>query len=133
MILGNLGKDPELQHTQSGKAYASISVATNEAWKDQKGQRQERAEWHKVIAWGDLAENAANYLAKGRSVYIEGRLQTRSWEDKKTGEKRFTTEIVADRIVFLGGGDGGKREERRESRGVGRQEELPAADDDLPF
>ena len=109
IVLGNLGRDPEIKYTQSGGAVCSFSVATNERWKDKGGQDQERTEWHRVVAWGKLAELCAEYLAKGRTVYIEGRIQTREWQDKQ-GEKRYTTEIVAREVVFLGG-----KGERQES------------------
>lgn len=105
ILIGNLGADPELKYTPSNRPVCNLSVATNETWKNKEGEKQERVEWHRVQVWGDQAENCQKYLAKGRSVYIEGKLQTRSWEDKE-GKKRYTTEIVAERVVFLGGGDG---------------------------
>lgn len=106
ILVGNLGKDPELKHTSSGTAVATVTLATNERFKDKSGEWQDRTEWHNVVLWSRLAEIAAEYLKKGRSVYIEGRLQTRSWEDKQ-GQKRYTTEIVASDLVLLGGGRGG--------------------------
>lgn len=110
IIVGRLGQDPETR--QAGQnTVATMSVATSEVWmKD--GQKQERTEWHRVVVWGKQAENCAKYLSKGRQVYVEGRLQTRSWEDKE-GQKRYTTEIVAGQIQFLGdaGGSGNRREE----------------------
>jgi single-strand DNA-binding protein len=106
MILGNLGQDPELRNTSSGKAVATLRVATTDTWNDQSGQRQERTEWHSIVVWGRSAENCKQYLAKGRSVFVEGRLQTRKWQDKE-GHDRYTTEIVADRVQFVGGGGGG--------------------------
>ena len=106
IILGNLGKDPELRHTPGGKAVATLRIATNEVWTDQSGERQERTEWHTVVVWGRQAENCNQYLKKGRSVYIEGRLSTRKWQDKE-GKDRYSTEIVADRVQFIGGGTGG--------------------------
>jgi single-strand DNA-binding protein len=105
IVLGNLGRDPELRHTTGGKAVATLSVATNEHWTDQSGERQERTEWHRIVVWGRPAENCAQYLAKGRSVFVEGRLQTRKWEDRD-GNDRYTTEIVADSVQFLGSGSG---------------------------
>ena len=109
ILIGNLGRDPELRYTQTGQAVTNFSIATNEKWKDKEGQPQERTEWHRIIVWGKPAENCAQYLQKGRSVYIEGRLQTRDWEDRE-GNKRQTTEVVAQTVQFLGGrGEGGSR------------------------
>ena len=101
IILGNLGADPELRYTQNQTPVASINIATTEYSTDASGQRQEKTEWHKVVLWAKMAENAAKYLSRGRSVYVEGRLQTRMWE--KDGVKHYTTEIVAQNIQFLGG------------------------------
>ncbi len=100
IVLGNLGKDPEVRYTQSGQAVANFTLATNEQWTDKQGQRQDRTEWHRIVAWGKTAELCGEYLSKGRQVYIEGRLQTREWTDKEN-KKNYTTEIVADRVVFL--------------------------------
>ena len=108
ILIGNLGKDPEIRYTPQGTAVATLALATNERFKDKDGNWQDRTEWHKVIAWQRLAEIAGEYLKKGRSVYIEGRLQTRSWEDKNTHEKKYATEIVAQDLVLLGGGGGGQ-------------------------
>lgn len=105
-ILGNLGAAPELTETSSGTAVCNLSVATNERWTDKQGQKQERTEWHRVIVFGRQAENCHRYLAKGRQVYIEGRIQTRKWEDKD-GNTRYTTEIVALTVQFLSGDGGG--------------------------
>lgn len=110
IILGNLGKDPELRYTQGGGAVCNFSVATSEKWTDKgSGREQEKTEWHRVIAFGKTAENVAQYLGKGSPVYVEGRIQTREWQDKE-GQKRFTTEIVAQSVVFLGKREGGNRE-----------------------
>ncbi len=107
ILIGNLGRDPELRYTQSGQAVANFTLATTERFSNREGERQERTEWHRIVAWGRTAELCAQYLAKGRSVYIEGRLQTREWEDKE-GQKRRTTEITAQSVQFLGGrGQGG--------------------------
>ena len=106
IIVGNLGADPELRYTQSGTAVANLRLATNERWSDKDGNQQERTEWHRVVVWGRQAENCEKYLAKGRQVYVEGRLQTRDWEDRD-GNKRYTTEIVAQNVQFLSGGAGG--------------------------
>lgn len=100
IIVGNLGKDPELRYTQSGVAFCGLSVATTDQWTDQGGQRQEKTEWHRIAVWKKQAENCAKYLRKGSSAYIEGRLQTRSWEE--SGQKRYSTDIVAEVVKFLG-------------------------------
>ena len=107
IVLGNLGRDPELRHTPNGRAVCTLRVATNESWTDQQsGERQERTEWHSIVVWGRQAENCSQYLKKGRSVFVEGRLQTRKWQDKE-GQDRWSTEILADRVQFIGGGGGG--------------------------
>jgi single-strand DNA-binding protein len=106
ILIGNLGNDPELKYTPSNRPVCNLSLATNEVFKDKSGQRQERTEWHRVTVWGEQGETCSKYLTKGRSVYVEGRLQTRSWDDKD-GKKRYSTDIVADRVVFLGGGGPG--------------------------
>lgn len=113
MLIGNLGRDPELRSTPGGTQVANFSLATTENFTDRGGNRQERTEWHRVVLWGKLAEIAGQYLSKGRQVYIEGRLQTREWEDKQ-GQKRQTTEVVGTTMVMLGG--------RGESRGPARDE-----------
>ena len=105
ILVGNLGADPELKYTPSSRALCNLRIATTEVFKDKGGQRQEKTEWHRVTVWGDQAENCSKYLAKGRSVYVEGRLQTRSYD--KDGQKHYATDVVADRVVFLGGGGGG--------------------------
>lgn len=106
ILVGNLGRDPEMRYMPSGDALASFSIATTDTWKDKSGQRQERTEWHRISMFGKQAEVAGQYLKKGSSVYIEGRLQTRKWTDKE-GHERQTTEIVADRMQMLGGRSGG--------------------------
>ena len=133
ILIGNLGGDPELRQTPSGTSVATFTLATNETWTDKDGQRQERTEWHRIVAWSRLAEICGQYLRKGRQVYIEGRLQTRSWEDKQ-GNQRKTTEIVAQNMQMLGG-------RGPDQGGAGGGEETPqfatetikADDDDLPF
>jgi single-strand DNA-binding protein len=136
ILVGNLGADPELKYTPSNRPVCNLSLATNEVFKDKSGQRQERTEWHRVTVWGDQAENCAKYLAKGRAVYAEGRLQTRSWDDKD-GKKRYSTEVVADRVVFLGSGDGGGNRSNSyagDAPGASEMSSPPAAsDDDIPF
>jgi single-strand DNA-binding protein len=108
ILVGNLGRDPELRYTAGGQPVASFSVATNERWNDREGKTQERTEWHRIVVWGKQGENCANYLQKGRSVYIEGRLQTREWEDKE-GQKRQTTEVVAQTVQVLDRREGAPR------------------------
>lgn len=102
ILVGRLGQNPEVRYTPSGAAVANFSVATNEAWTDKSGQKQERTEWHKVVVWGKLAELCSQYLTKGRQAYVEGRLQTRQWQDKD-GQTKYTTEIQAQTVQFLGG------------------------------
>jgi single-strand DNA-binding protein len=102
-LLGNLGKDPEVKFTPQGTAVAKLALATNERYKDKEGQWQDRTEWHNVVLWQRLAEIAGEYLKKGSKVYIEGKLQTRSWEDKQTNQKKYMTEVVANDLVLLGG------------------------------
>jgi len=120
-ILGNLGKDPEVRYTGGGQAVCNFSVATTDVWNNKAGERQERTEWHRIVVWGKQAEHCGEYLRKGRSVHIEGKIQTREWDDKD-GQKRYTTEIVADRVTFLGGGrdaGDGERSSGGESKGGG--------------
>src|SRR6201984_1577743 len=117
ILIGNLGKDPEVKYTPQGTPVAKLAVSTNESYKDKDGQWQERTEWHNVVLWQRLAEIAGEYLKKGGKVYIEGRLQTRSWDDKTSGQKKYMTEIVANDLVLLGSrGEGG--EHAGSSRGV---------------
>lgn len=136
MLIGNLGRDPEVRYTASGTAVAGFSVATTEKFKNKNGEWEERTEWHNITLWGRLAEIAGEYLAKGKTVYLEGRLQTRKWQDRD-GKDRYTTEVVADKMQMLGGkGDGG-----RQGAGAGRndtqepsyEEPVFNPDDDIPF
>ncbi len=155
ILIGNLGADPELKYTPSSRPLCNLRIATTDVFKDKSGQRQERTEWHRVTVWGDQAENCNKYLSKGRSVYVEGRLQTRSYD--KEGQKHYATDIVADRVVFLGSGGGagagagagapggGAGEGRGKPGGfAGRGDSGPAedadagpssppSDDDIPF
>ena len=142
ILVGNLGRDPEVRSLPSGQPVASFSVATSRRFKDRDGQRQEQTEWHNVVCFGKQAEIAAQYLTKGKQIFVEGRIQTRSWDDKNTGEKKYKTEIVCDNFQMLGGAGGG-------GRGGGMQADYepdpsygggggasPAAggdDDDIPF
>jgi single-strand DNA-binding protein len=150
ILVGNLGKDPEVKYTPSGTAVAKFSLATNEGYKDKAGQWQERTEWHNIVAWQRLAEIVGEYVKKGSKVYIEGRLQTSSWDDKETGQKKYKTEIVANDLVLLSGRGEGDAEggSRGYSRGAsagggsfdqsrGHNEEPAHAtgiqDEDIPF
>lgn len=112
ILIGNLGKDPEVKFTPNGVPVAKFSLATNERYKDKSGEWQDRTEWHNIVAWQRLAEIVGEYVKKGSKIYIEGRLQTSSWEDKQSGEKKYRTEIVANDLVLLSG--------RGESDGEGR-------------
>ena len=137
MLIGNLGKDPEVRYTQSGTAVASFSLATSERFKNKNGEWEDKTEWHNVTLWGRLAEIAGEYLAKGKTVYIEGRLQTRKWQDKD-GRDRYTTEIVGDRMQMLSGkgeGGGGRPAGGRSAEGQapGYEEPVFNPDDDIPF
>ncbi len=145
ILIGNLGGDPELRHTASNIPVVNFTVATNENWVNKEGAREERTEWHRVVAWRRLAEICHEYLRKGTQVYIEGKLQTRSWEDQ-SGQKRYMTEVVADEMVILGsrgGGGGGAAETgsyqggQQPGDGSSDQDYQPPAqaedDDDLPF
>lgn len=129
-LIGNLGKDPELRYTNSGVAVATFSVATNEQWKDSDGNLQERTEWHNIVAWQKLAEICAEYLKKGSKVYIEGRLQSRSWDDKNTGQKRYTTEVIANEMIML---DAKGSNSGRASEPPSAPSEKTSEKDDLPF
>ena len=135
MIIGRLGRDPELRYTQSGSPVASLNIATDESYTDREGNKVDRTEWHRVSVFQRQAENCANYLTKGSLVYVEGSLQTRKWQDQQ-GQDRYTTEIKADRITLLGGGGGGGRSMDRGSGGAGSMDEPPMepiTDDDIPF
>lgn len=139
ILVGNLGADPEKRSTGSGNAVCNLRVATTEVWKDKSGARQEKTEWHRVVVFGVQAENCAKYLAKGRQVYIEGNIQTRKWEDQQ-GQTRYTTEVVAQRVQFLGGKEGGRSGETRVEDSTADAFPPPsndfdqgANDDDIPF
>ena len=132
MLIGNLGSDPELRVTPSGVQVANFSLATTESWTDKSGERQERAEWHRIVLWRRLAEVAGQYLKKGSKIYIEGKLQTRSWEDQN-GQKRYTTEVVSNSMEMLDGGQAAVAEvdmayNAREGAAAGAP-----SDDGLPF
>ncbi len=135
ILIGNLGKDPEVRYTPTGQAVCNFTLATNDSWTDKQGQKQERTEWHRVVAWGKQAELCGEYLSKGRPVYVEGRLQTREWMDKEN-RKNYTTEIVMDRMQFLGSaeGKGGGAGRRGAQSGGGADDfgQPPPGYDDAP-
>lgn len=133
MLIGNLGKDPELRFTSSGVAVATFTIATNESWKDQEGNLQERTEWHNIVAWRKLAEICGEWLKKGKKVYIEGRIQTRSYDDKNTGAKKYMTEIVADSMIMLDGKSAGAPQENPAAPAAQEPAAGGASNDDLPF
>ena len=141
ILVGNLGRDAELRYTPGGAAVATLNLATTEVWNDKGGQRQEKTEWHRIVLWGKQAESLQEYLIKGKQIYVEGRLQTRQWDDKD-GNKRYTTEIKADRITLLGGGGGSgagraasmDRGGASTAHGGGDEPPMePITDDDIPF
>jgi single-strand DNA-binding protein len=108
ILVGNLGKDPEVRYTSGGQAVATLRIATSRSWTDkQSGQRKEETEWHDVEVWGKQAEQCGEYLSKGRQVYVEGRLKTDKWQDKQSGQDRYKVKVVAEAVRFLGGGGGG--------------------------
>ena len=130
ILIGNLGGDPEIRYTSSGTAVANFSVATTERWNNQNGEKEERTEWHRIVAFGRLGEICGEYLSKGKPVYIEGKIQTRSWEDRD-GNKRYTTEIVASTMQMLSGGgpgSGGGQTPQRNDDGP-----PPSGGGDIPF
>jgi len=146
ILVGNLGKDPEVKYTPTGVPVAKFSLATNERFKDKGGEWQDRTEWHNIVAWQRLAEIVGEYVKKGSKVYIEGRLQTSSWEDKQSGEKKYRTEIIAHDLVLLGGRGEGDGEGRSRSAAASNPtmdqrapqteefaQETNITDEDIPF
>lgn len=144
ILIGNVGKDPEIKYTPSGKCVAKFSLATNERYKDKSGEWQDRAEWHNLVLWQRLAEIVGEYVSKGSRLYLEGRLQTSSWEDKQSGEKKYRTEVVVDDLVLLGNGNGNGNEsahagghtanpERQLNSDAQEYEETGITDQDIPF
>jgi len=137
ILVGNLGRDPERRSTPSGQQVATFSVATSRKWRDRDGNRQEQTEWHTVVCWGRQAEVAGEYLRKGKQVYVEGRIQTRSWDDKQTGEKRYRTEVICDNFQMLGQrGDGDYSSGPAPDHAPATEHEAgggTAEDDDIPF
>jgi single-strand DNA-binding protein len=142
LLIGRLGNNPEVRFTPSGAAVANFNMATNESWNDKNGQKQERTEWHRVVVWGKLAQLCGEYLAKGRQCYVEGRLQTRQWQDKE-GQTKYTTEVIATTIQFLGSasergagagaGAAGKSSGGGEDFSQVRMEEPSFTEEDIPF
>jgi len=141
ILIGNLGKDPEVKVTPSGTPVAKFTLATNERYKDKNGQWQDRTEWHNLVAWQRTAEIIGEYVKKGSKIYVEGRLQTSSWDDKSTGEKRYRTEIIVNDLVLLSGrgdGEGGSRGGGNFDQRAPEPEPAPAhsggiTDEDIPF
>lgn len=143
ILIGNLGRDPEVRYMPNGDAVANMNLATTENWKDKNGEKQEKTEWHRVVMFGKVAEIAGEYLKKGSPVYFEGRIQTRKWTDKE-GQERYTTEIVADRMQMLGSRSGGSSQPMPDDAGTAPAAGKPAAasqagggfddmEDDIPF
>ncbi len=139
ILIGNLGKDPELRRTNNGSTVVSFPLATTERWTDKNGERKDKTEWHNIVAWGKLADLANQYLKKGRPVYIEGRITTNSWDDKD-GNKRYRTEIVASQVQFLGSSTNGAGNSpsleatgQRTNMNESIPEPEPIVEDDLPF
>ncbi len=131
ILIGNLGADPDVRYTPSGKAVANFRIATSEQWTNKDGGKEERTEWHKIVAWGRLGEICGEYLRKGKQVYIEGRLQTKMWEDRD-GNKRYTTEVVAQGMQMLGvAGKAGKTESTDERFPM--EEPVTVPEDEIPF
>ena len=133
ILIGNLGRDPEVRYTPSGVAVANFSIATSESWTNKEGEKETRTEWHRIVAFGKLGEICGEYLSKGKQVYIEGRIQTRDWEDQN-GVKRYTTEIVASQMIMLGSRDAGDsfKSEAPAAAAPGSPLQAPE-DDDIPF
>ncbi len=132
IIVGRLGQDPEVKTIAGGNTVARLNIATSENWNDKNCQKQERTEWHRVVVWGKLAELCGKYLSKGRQAYVEGRLQTRSWEDQQ-GQKKYTTEIVANTVQFLGSGQGTSTQADDQSQDYPPEPSFNNADEEIPF
>ena len=147
ILVGHVGKDPEVKYTPSGVAVANFSIATNDRFKDKDGQWQDRTEWHRVVAWQRTAEIVGEYVKKGSNIYVEGKLQTRSWDDKETGQKKYMTEIWVNDLVLLGGRAGDETSGRSRGASAGFDQRVPEpagapastpqggeiTDDDIPF
>jgi single-strand DNA-binding protein len=136
MLIGNLGRDPEVRYTATSVPVATFSIATNESWQDQDGNTQERTEWHNIVVWRKLAEICHQYLRKGSKIYIEGRIQTRSYDDKNTGQKKYMTEIVASNMIMLDSRESGGANAPYappEANAAGPMEGGGKPEQDLPF
>jgi single-strand DNA-binding protein len=134
ILVGNAGQDPEVKYTASGVPVAKVSLATNERFKDRNVQWQDRTEWHSIVAWQRLAEIVGEYVRKGSKLYVEGKLQTSTWEDKQTGEKKYRTEIVAREIVLLAVRDNRQERKQATAEEESSQESIPTeVEDDIPF
>jgi len=148
ILIGNLGRDPEVRSTPSGQPNAKFTLATSRRWRDKNNQKQEQTEWHQIVVWGKQAEIAGQYLTKGKQIYLEGRIQTSSWDDKQTGEKKYRTEIICENFQMLGsrGGGGGEFESHGPSASSSSSSSSPSQgpsydeggfgepeDDDIPF
>lgn len=129
ILVGRLGTDPEMKNTSTGQKVTRINLATSESWVNREGERQEKTEWHRVVIWGKLAETCAQHLSKGRQVYVEGRLQTRSWETE-SGDKRYSTEVVALQVLFLGSANPQKNKGETPYQA---EESFQTKEEDLPF
>jgi single-strand DNA-binding protein len=134
ILVGNVGQDPEVKYTPSGVPVARVSLATNERFKSNNDQWQDRTEWHSIVAWQRLAEIVGEYVRKGTKLYVEGKLKTTSWQDRQSGEKKYRTEVVARDLVLLGSrGDGQNSAEEPSSRGSDAEPAPAVIDDDIPF
>jgi len=134
ILVGNAGQDPKVKYTASGVPVAKVSLATNERFKDRNEQWQDRAEWHSIVAWQRLAEIVGEYVRKGSNIYVEGKLQTSTWEDKQTGEKRYRTEIVAREILLLSSRENGPEGRQTKAGEESTPDSVPTpVDDDIPF
>ena len=132
ILVGNLGADPEIRKTSNQQTVAQFSLATSESWINKDGDRQEKTEWHRIVVWGKLAETCAKHLAKGRQVFIEGRIQTRSWETEQ-GQKRFTTEIIAGQVLFLGKSNNKEESTTSEATISKKEPDFVTKEEELPF
>jgi len=140
ILIGNVGKDPDIKYTPSGVPVAKVSLATNEKYKDKSGEWQERTEWHNLVLWQRLAEIVGEFVKKGSKLYVEGRLQTSSWEDKQSGERKYRTEIVVGDLVLLGANGNGEHNRASDSAGARQElhretveEDTEITDQDIPF
>ena len=133
LLLGNLGKDPELKYTTSQTAVCTFNMATTDTWNDREGNRQEKTEWHRVVVWGKQGENVQKYLRKGSQVFVEGSLTTRSWDDKETGQKRYMTEVKALAVKFMDRRGDGPAANPSDGGAPFPGDDKQFADDDIPF